>query len=63
MMYVVFAGGVIGFGGEEAGWYMTLYLLLVKSCGGGVVNTGLPWRLCGRHKMTAYRLPAADVMC
>ena len=26
------------------------------------VHTGLPGHLCGRHKMTAYLLPAADVM-
>jgi len=30
MMYVIFAGGVIGVGGE-ASWYVALYLLLVVS--------------------------------
>ena len=25
-------------------------------------HTGLPWRLCGLHMMTVYRLSTADVM-
>ena len=29
---------------------------------GAGVHTGLPWCLCGCHKMTIYRLLAADVM-
>jgi len=29
---------------------------------GAGVHCGLAWRLCGRHKKTAYRLPVADVM-
>jgi hypothetical protein len=33
----------------------------VSSRGAGV-HTGLPWLLCGRLEMTAYLLPAADVM-
>ena len=35
-----------------------------RMLGGGAagVHTGLPWRLCGRHKMTVYRLSAAHVM-
>jgi len=59
-MYVVYAGGVIGVGGE-AGWYVALYLLLVVGGGAGV-HTGLPWHLCGCHQMTAYRLLATVVM-
>jgi len=58
-MNVVFAGGVIGIGGE-AGWYSALYVLLVVE--GAGVHTGLPWRLCGRHKKSAKRLPTADVV-
>jgi len=38
-------------------------LIIVGGWGGGAgVHTGLSWRLCGRHKMTLYRLSAADVM-
>jgi hypothetical protein len=36
-MYVIFAGGVIGVGGE-AGWCTALYLLLVVVGGGAGVH-------------------------
>jgi len=62
VVYIVFLLEVSGLGGE-AGWYAALYLLIVVGGGRGAgVHTGLPWRLCGHHKMTAYRLLAVDVM-
>ena len=35
---------------------------VISGRGGAGVHTGLPGRLCGRHKMAAYLLSAADVM-
>ena len=35
-----------------------VYLLIVEVSG---LHTGLPWRLCGRHKVTVYRLSVVDV--
>jgi hypothetical protein len=58
-MYVVVAGSVIGVGQLVCG------VVSAVSIGGGVVagvHTGLPGRQCGRHKMAAYLLQAADVM-
>jgi hypothetical protein len=58
VLYVIYFAGSFIVVRSEIGWYAALYLLIV---GGAGVHTGLPWRLCGRHKMTAFRLPAADV--
>ena len=52
---------------SSRGWWVGVgplsgvYLLIVGGVG-AVVHTGLSWRLCGRHKMTVFRLSAADVM-
>jgi len=43
IIYIVYAGGVIGVGGE-ASWYVALYLLLVV--GGGLVFTQVCLGIC-----------------
>jgi hypothetical protein len=57
-MYVVLAGGVIGVGLLVCG---VVSAVSIRGAGAGV-HTGLSGRQCGRHKMAAYLLPAADVM-
>ena len=37
-------------------------IVTADSSRGVGVHTGVPWRLCGRHEKTAYRLPASDMM-
>ena len=59
IVYVVFpAGGANGDGVKPGG----MRCVSAGSSGEGWCLTGQPWRLCGRHKKTAYRLPVADVM-
>jgi len=42
-------------------WRVSADISWGRGAGAGV-HIGLPLRLCGRHKMTVYRIPAADVM-
>ena len=58
-MYVVLAGGVTGVGLLVCG---VVSAVSMGGWGGAGVHTGLLGRQCGRHKMAAYLLPAADVM-
>ena len=57
-MYVVFAGGVIGVGGE-AGWCAALYLLLVVLGRGGWCSPGL-W-LTNTSRMTHLEEEVAKI--
>ena len=54
-MYGVLAGSILGVSLLVCGVVSDV----VMAVGG---FTGLPGRQCGRHKMAAYLLPAADVM-